>query len=269
MDIHGVVVDERLQPLRANVTLAELNQTVVTSSTGTFQFTNLVAGTYFVRAAAPEYRTKVLTVDPQTASQQMRFQLDPLPTNVPYNESVRFHGHIQCALEAAIITPSCDTLVLFAEDGAKLPETHLFNDTFETSLPVSDNWKTVVADVVFDPSQQPALDGLRVTVRGTYDQKQLDTYQQYGRFNASAPFAFRLEPGQTYPEGQSAVPANTTMFVFDVYPQSQAWHATCQPPLPEDPSHCLLGVGAGVDVDFTLVLTTFYVAPAPTGFVAP
>jgi hypothetical protein len=262
MNIHGVVVDEAVHPLNATVSILETGQSQPTGSGGAFRFDNLRPDVYFLTARADGFHSKTLSVTPEAAAaDSLRFVLEAMPTNVPYNTTVHFRGHIECALETLILSPSCDSLLTD-------PSVHqhaVFSTNSSTLLLVDNNWKTVVTDVVFDPGTQPALDGLRITVRGSHNVSSLGAYQQYGRFNASHPFTFRIEPGATYPDGTGGpVPENTTVFKFDVYPQSKEWHKVCE--VPPVGSECFLGVGAGKDVQFDLYMTVFYVQKAPDGF---
>lgn len=260
MSIRGVVVDAGIHPLNnATVTILETNQTLRVSPGGLFRFEGLRPDTYILTARATSYRAQTLSVTPETAKDELRFQLDVIPGAVTYNETARFHGNIQCALEVLILSPSCDS-VLTIIPGAP----SVFNTTSNALLPVEDGWRTVVVDVVFDPAAQPAMDGLRVTTLGSHNASSLGNYQQYGRFHDAKPFTFRIEPGQNYTDDTAGpVPSNTTVFRFEVLPQSIAWHAVCVPP---GSATCFLGVGVGHDVSFDLYITTFYGKPAPTGF---
>ena len=255
-DIRGVVVDEALRPLAANVTLVERGLTVQTGAGGAFAFKDVVAGTYFLRANAPGHREQTLTVDAARARDPVRFVLEAVASEQVHNVTVQFRGRIECALEAAIITPSCDSAVT-SQGGPALFEA---NQTATVGLEYG--WRTVVADLVFDTASQPGIDGLRVTVRGTRDADDTGEYEQYGRFNGTASFTFRLEPGVQYPEGTQPVPGNLTGLEFAVYPQSHLWHAACDP----SSGRCFLGVGAGTDVQFDLFVTAFYGEPAPAGW---
>lgn len=256
MTIEGVVVDAAIQPLAgATVTILELNATQLTGPTGTFRFEDLPVRSYFLTANAPEHMAKTLSVDSSGAT--LRFQLDAMPTERAFNVTIPFKGHIQCALEVIIISPSCDSLITY------VGQDPVFEQDFTANLPVGRNWKTVVGDLQFDASAYPLLDGLRVVARGTLNQSDTGTYEQYGRFFGSEPFTFRLEPNGTYPEGVTPVPAQASLFQFDTYPHSHGWHALCAPPGSET---CFLGAGAGLDISFDLFLTVFYVEAAPEGW---
>ncbi|HUR62543.1 MAG TPA: carboxypeptidase-like regulatory domain-containing protein [Candidatus Thermoplasmatota archaeon] len=258
LDIHGVVVDEGLRPLSANVTLVETNETQATED-GVFRFDDLAPGVHGLRVSSFGFRTQLLTVSPEMAADEVRIVLEALPGLVPYNQTLHFHGFMECALEALIITPSCDTLLTDPRVGGPM----IFPSNTSAVFPVQNAWRTVLADLVFDPDASPALQGLHVTVRGGQDDDALASYEQYGRFDGSAPFQFRIEPGQTYRDGTSAVPANTTVFVMDVYPEGLGYGEVCDP---SETFNCFLGVGAGQNIEFDLYVTTFYVDPAPQDF---
>ncbi|MEA3203615.1 MAG: CarboxypepD reg-like domain [Thermoplasmata archaeon] len=264
MAIHGVVVDEALHPLGATVTILETNASQATGAGGAFRFDDLRPDVYFLTARSTGFRAQTLSVTPEAAQQPLRFQLAANPSDAPYNTTIHFRGRVECALEALIISPSCDSVIT---DPKALghPELGRFNTTNSVVVDVEDGWRTVVGTLVFDPSGQPGLDGLRVTVQGTHNQSALGTYQQYGRFDGQDSFAFRLEPGATYADTTAGpVPQNTTAFKFEVYPQSHLWHVVCVPP--GEGGTCFLGLGAGLDVGFDLYVTTFYGQPAPDGF---
>lgn len=258
MTIRGLVTDKALRPIpTARVEIAENGRTQNVTASGTFEFAGLVPAIYFLTATAPEHGNQTLSAKATPGTATLEFVLERLPSNAPYHDDpVHFRGHIQCALEVLIITPSCDT-VLTAEPVGQEP---VLNGTFSALLPVGAGWKTVVVDVVFDPADQPGFDGLRVTTRGSYDPHQLGTYEKYGQFIGADDFTFRLEPDQSYEEGDKPVPSNTTMFQLDTYPHSHGWHTVCDPRPDGD---CFLGAGAGIDVAFDLYMTVFYGEPAP------
>jgi hypothetical protein len=255
--IHGVVVDEAVRPLAANVTLVERNQIQATQG-GAFRFDGLAAGVYNLKVRARGYEPQNLVASTESAD-EVRVQLTALRGTQPYNTTLHFHGTIECAMEALIITPSCDTLLSDPAVGGPA----VFKANYSALLPVDPYWKTVVTDVSFDPNASPLLQGLHVTVRGAHNASALANYQQYGRFSGAKPFQFRIEPGQSYTDGTSPVPENTTVFKMDVYPQGTGYHAVCAPP---GGTTCFLGVGAGQNVEFDLYMTVFYVTPAPAGF---
>jgi hypothetical protein len=216
----------------------------------------VVAGTYFLRARAAGHHEQTLTIDAERARDPVRFVLEAIPAEQVHQVTTHFRGRIECALEAGIISPSCDSAITHGGGPA------LFEANQTTLVGVKPGWRSVVGDLVFDAASEPGIDGLRVTVRGALDAGDSGSYEQYGRFNDTRSFTFRLEPGGTYPDGTEPVPGNTTAFEFAVYPQSHLWHATCDAGVPP----CLLGVGFGTDIEFDLYVTAFYGKAAPEGW---
>jgi hypothetical protein len=258
MSIVGLVQDEDLAAVAgAAVHVRSLDASATTDAAGNFRIDGLLPSAYLVDVAAAGFENATLTAEPTaTNNASLNFILSRPATLRPASEVVHFNGLLQCAAEYVIISPSCDTLLTFAGGPA------VFEDTSTFDLGVRPGWSGVAVDVDFDPGSSPGLDGLRLVVRGIDDAAELNEYQQYGRFNAPQPFTAVLEPGALYEEADIPVPANTTAFRFQVYPQSHGWHATCA----VGDEACTLGVGAGVDVSFDLYVTVFYNQPVPAGY---
>ena len=256
MSIVGVVQDESFVPVPgAAVALRLANRTTTTDGQGNFRFDGLPESAYLVDVTASGFEPATLTAEPAMATNASLGFILRRPLSLRPSVSIEhFRGILQCALEAGIISPSCDSALTVAP-GAP----HLFNDTSAFEMGVNPNWGAVAVDVDFDPGANPGLDGLRLVARGLGDGDQLGDYEQFGRFNASSPFTVLLEPGATYADGTGPLPANTTLFRFEVYPQSYGWHATCA-------ATCLLGAGAGVNVSFDLYVSVFYNQKAPDGY---
>lgn len=255
MTILGLVQDEGLAGIAgATVHVRNLDANATTDAAGNFRIEGLLPSAYLVDVAADGFENATLTAEPSaTNNASLNFVLSRPASLRPASEVAHFKGILQCAAEYVIISPSCDTIVTFAGGPT------VFEDTSTFDLGVRPGWSGVAVDVDFDPGASPGLDGLRLVVRGVDDTAQLNEYQQYGRFNAPEPFTAVLQPGQTYEEADVPVPANTTAFRFQVYPQSHGWHATCA-------AACALGVGAGVDVSFDLYVTVFYNQAVPQGY---
>jgi hypothetical protein len=249
MTIAGVVVDSGFVPIAgANVSVRLTKFTATTDALGQFRFENLARSAYLVDVQAAGFQNATLTAEPKEVA-SLEFILRLPDSMLPYNLTVVHRGFIECALEALIISPACDSLL--TDDRVGGPR--VFNSTTIFNHTVGSRWRTIVVDVEFDPSANPGLDGMRVTVRGRNDQDSLGSYQQYGRFYASKPFTFRLEPGQTYAEG-TMVPENATVFRLETYPHGHNYHPA---------GAGVLGVGVGQNIRFSLHVTTFYNEPAP------
>jgi len=266
MAIAGVVTDEAYRPLQANVTIDGV-LTQATGADGAFLFAGLAASPHTLRAQAPGFLPRDMSLSPDGITQGLTVILMPEPP-AGRMHTQRFLGHYDCALEALIISGSCDALVAAANERAgdagvpaQAPTPFGGNGTFLLELPTA--WRTVVLDLHFDAQAMPGLDGLRMVVRAGGAGSGVTDYQNYARFHGDAPFSVRLEPEGVYPEGVAPLPGNATRLLIEVFPHSHAWHATCEPP---GAGPCLLGAGGATDVRFDLVASVFEGLPAPEGF---
>lgn len=264
IDLRGHVFSPALIPIaNATVTVIATELSEVTDQDGAFDFGRHEPRIYTLRATATGFMETSLTVTPEHAGQAIRLVMQPsLPTQ-PYNQTFQFTGIMQCAFEALIISPSCDSAIAAANDeienrGGGRPIPLLFDTNQSFVFLAEPGWRTLVIDVVFDGDAHPGLDGLRITVRGSLDPDSGGEYTQYGRWNDAHSFTARLEPGGSYDEGTEAVPENAVGFQVDTYPHSHLWHAGEASPF--------LGVGFAQNVRFDLYATLFYVEPAPAGF---
>lgn len=251
MDIIGTVRDADLLPMVGNVTLEEASLTIQTDARGDFAFEDLPVDFYTVTADAADHLPQTLTVTPGS-NETLVFALRQF-TQEATHDTVRFEGRMQCAAEYVIIAGACDRVLTEYGVDPVVDQASIFD------VAVGTNWRTLVVDVVFDG--QPGLDGLRVTVKGTNDSDSLGTYIDHGKFHASESFTFQLEPGGMYDGGDIPIAENATTVRFDVFGQGHGNGIVCDPD-----DTCFLGAGAGIDVKFELLVTAFFVEPAPAGF---
>jgi hypothetical protein len=236
------------------VAVIGLDAARTTAEDGAFDFGRLARRLYTLQASAPGHTPANLTITPEQADQPVSIVLEAGYPVTPYNTTVHFHGILQCAFEALIISPSCDSGLVFAG----VPPVFAQNQSF--LFQADPGWRTLVVDVVFDGQAPPGLDGLRIALRGSLDPDSGGEYVQYGRWHDSTSFTARVEPGGNYTDGVEAVPSNATGFQVDVYPHGHAYHDVCAG------DSCFLGAGAAVNVSFDVYATLFYVDPAPEGF---
>lgn len=255
MVIRGIVQTADLAPIvTANVTVMPLNLTETTAPDGSFRFPPLPLAVYDIAVTADGYLPRTVSVTPGQ-NNSILITLEPSAV-APTQDLQRYKGHLQCAAEYIIIVGACDRVSTEFGGPSLVDAEGIFEHDVQAG------WQTIVVDVVFESGAASTYDGLRVTVKGGDDADALNEYAQYGRFHDSTAYTFRLEPGQTYNDGNAPVPGNATTFLFDVFAQGHGYHAVCDP----SGGSCFLGVGAGVDVQFELVVTTFYHEGAPEGF---
>ncbi len=255
MTIRGIVQTSELGRVDANVTVMPLNLTETTAPDGSFAFPPMPLAAYTVTAEAAGYLTRTLDVAPGS-NESILITLEAVAAT-PTVETVRYKGHLQCAAEYLIIAGSCDRFSTQFGGPALVDSAGIFEH------PVAADWETIVVDVVFAGGAASTYDGLRVTVKGVDASDALNEYEQYGRFHDSDAFTFRIEPDQAYPDGAMPVPRDATMLLLDVFAQGHGYHEACDP---TGAFGCFLGVGAGIDIQFELVVTTFTIERAPDGF---
>lgn len=251
-EIHlkGVILDDAAAPIvGATVRAVTLDLSQQTAADGSFDFGLVPEGFYPIQAEATGYKPANDTFGPSSAS--FRMQLIYIAPQEAYQTVVQFQGTLECAFEALIISPSCDSAVTFVGGPGAFQADNVFDYVTEPG------WQTMVLDVVFDQADQPLLDGIRLALRGGGDSNDLGTYEQYGRFYGSESYTVHIVPGGEYEEGSGPVPADVTAYRIESFPHGHGYHAAGIP---------FLGVAAGVDVTYDLFVTTFYVDPAPDGY---
>lgn len=248
--LRGVILDDDGMPISgATVRAVTLDLVQETAADGSFDFGWVPQGFYPIQAEAAGYQGANDTFGPTT--QSFRMQLVFVAPQEPYTTVVQFEGTLECALEAFIISPSCDSAVTFVGGPSVVQADNVFDYTTEIG------WQTMVIDVVFDQADQPLLDGIRLSLRGGGDSNDLGSYEQYGRFYGSQSYTVHIAPGGEYEDGSGPIPADTTAYTIESFPHGHGYHPA---------GVGFLGVGVGVDVTYDLYVTTFYVEPAPEGY---
>lgn len=260
--LRGHVLSASLQPIsNATVTVVGLGVSSTTKGDGAFDFGTQERRLYTLMAKAQGFEDASLTVPPDLQG-QVRLIMQAGDPVTAYNTTVHFRGILQCAFEALIISPSCDSALVALNDAleeraGERPAPQPFDQNFTFLFGADRGWKTLVLDIIFDDDAHPGLDGLRIAVRGSLDPDGSGEYTQYGRWHDAVSFTARLEPGGTYTDGTEPVPASATGFQVDVYPHSHAYHPAEQG---------FLGVGFAQNVRFDVFATLFYVDSAPEGW---
>ncbi|MGB0652669.1 MAG: carboxypeptidase-like regulatory domain-containing protein [Thermoplasmatota archaeon] len=262
--VSGLVQDDGFAPLAgALVTVEETGANVTTDAAGRFLLPSMPVAGYRISAAYPGHENTTLLVSPREGPIELAFTLPFIP--VPYSESTRFRGHLDCASETLIITGSCDLIIQFANEQATgspdgpIPQPFSGNNSFDHA--VGPGWKSLVADLSFDPSAAPGLDGMRLSALASRSASELTLYDKYEDAHAAEPFTLRLDAGTETSEGLM-LPTNATQFRFEVYPHGYGYHQACDP----SGDTCFLGIGAAGNLEFDLFVTTFYLEAAPAGW---
>ncbi len=253
MVIGGFVESETLVGLPgATVLLGGTNLTQTTDWQGNFRFPPLEPRAYPVEVRLAGYRTQTLVAQPGTNEGSLDFVMVRDVPRDPYQRAEHARGILECAAQAVAVSGSCD-------DPAGTPVLQNL-----TTFPFAQaaNWRTLVLDLAFDPQSNPGLDGLVMIVRGRDGSTGIAS--TVGRFSGSTSFTTRLEPGALYPGGDAPITANTTALQVTVEPRGYLADASCA--AGQAVGQCPGGVGVGLNVQFDLYVTSFYVTPAPDGF---
>ena len=253
VNVRGVVVDPSIHPIvNATVTLVDEHVSTKTASNGMFDFGPRAPKIFTLKVTAKGFLGQTLIGDGSTVFKFV-LEVDRLQVT-PYNTTVTFHGHYDCGIEVLIIPGPCGILFDFAGQPDPLPFTNTTTFYFQTDP----TWKTIVMDFAFDHPSPATFDGYHFSLSAPNDANQLGTYQLYGRFSGQESFTARITPGATLPESSNGpLPQNATTFRLEGYPMGYGYHPG---------GIGVLGVGAGLNMDFQVVVTTFYIQDAPDGF---
>ncbi|HET6398294.1 MAG TPA: carboxypeptidase-like regulatory domain-containing protein [Candidatus Thermoplasmatota archaeon] len=256
--VRGHVLDQTVAPIAgADVRVVGLELTTRTDTQGAFEFRKVPAGILTVQAYAPGYLPANAT---GPADGPFRITLQP-GAPAAYQLTYAFDGYIECALEVLIISPSCDSGIVALTNGSVQAFEQNFTFPFRADL----GWRSIVVDVVFQGSQNPGLDGLRIALRGLDEETPGGAYEQFGRWHAPGSFTVRVDAeAETYPYGVGPIPGNYTGFRIDAYPHGHLYHQACVP----GSQTCFLGAGAGTSIRFEVFVTVFMMEPAPEGYSA-
>ncbi len=263
-DVTGTVVTPQVMPVAGAIVVASVDgiQTT-TNASGGFKLHDVPLEAFNLTISADGFENKTLAVpaipfvDGAYTERLGRIDLVPLPAATPPPITIPFQGHWQCSLEAFIITPSCDSIITHLREEEGVPVDDVFSTESEFLFAVEDDWANIVVDVKFDATSHPGIAGLRAQLGAPEDPDALTEYEKYGDFTGAQTFTFMVEPGADY-GGDRPMLRGAGDIHLEVYPLSHGWHATCD-------ATCLLGVAAGVDIQFDLFVTIFY-EPAPAGW---
>lgn len=276
--IIGTVKDDEARPLEGIViTLVEQSDVRLTDAEGAFAFEDLAAGNYSLVLSAPEYPTEVRSVVVvEGEEQRVDFHITKLPEFQPYSVTMPFIGQYDCAGEYFIITGDCGILVEFASCTAGYCTSDpAFAEKYQFPINVEARWETIIAELTWTAAANNGLDGMRMYIENTNVSAQGGHAKKVARVDGNEqPLTIRLDRGTIRPEADTYNGTTQKAFIPDeggpeqirVFPKGHAWDITrtvCEPT-----RGCLLGVGAGVSIDFVVYVTIFYNEPAPSEFTA-
>ncbi len=268
----GEVLDASLRPIpNATVSLDGGAETQQTDDAGTFQFDNLRSNTsYILEASAPDHLNATLGGATLPDQAHIIFILEVDPTTLPSHSTWKFKGRIECGAEYLIITGSCDIVAVFLNDAIEksplgmrpVPEPLQAEDRVDVTLPP--RWQTLVVDVGFEPETQSGFNGIRIIAEPLGGSNTTEG-EKYATVHGPASFTMRLDAGAPHPsepEGPTIAPEAPGVRLR-VFPHGHGYRALCQA---TDAAPCFLGFGAGTNLEFELLVTTWINEPAPDGW---
>ncbi len=260
--VHGQVLSPAFNPVAgAIVTLqnpgAVLDDGTVLESLQMIEATTDDDGMFTIQSFPGSHRLLVEHLDYEPIETTVEVPGDnitltaiPLPEDgpVPFQHQFPFDGYIECALEALIITPSCDTIL------TETPVDQVFEDDSVFEIELEDAWNTVVLDVHFDADDHPGLAGLRASVYAPNADAEVFSYERITQAWDSGPFTLRIDPATDYGDAVPS-PDGAGGLRFEFFGHGH-----------EPDGNPLLGVGATQALSFQVIATVFYHEPAPEGW---
>jgi hypothetical protein len=274
----GRIADDEARPLGdMQVTLVEATEVRMTDENGSFAFEGVAPGTYTLVATHPEYEDVVRSVQLAPGDVvRLNLTTSQLPDFRPFSETLTFRGKYDCAAEYLIITGDCgiafETVSCAAGSCTSDP---VFSEAYQFKFEVRERWETILLELAWTSSLGNGLDGMRMYLENTNVSAQGGHAKKVGRVDSDDnPMALRIDRGTVRTDADFYDSTTERAFVPDeaseqqvrVFPKGQAWQTTrtiCEPT-----RGCLLGVGAGVNIDFDVYVTVFYNMRAPDEFSA-
>lgn len=271
--IEGRVLDEEALPVAgADVLVDGRGLSDVTSAAGHFRIADVPAGEQLIRVFKDGYEPGQATVVvPADGTARAEIVLVVLPSFEPHRATHIFEGHYDCAHEVPIWTGDC---MLLYESVMNESDPYT-SETYRFQFDVEPRWQTFVMELVWEGSANNQLEGMRFYLEHVTDVA-TDHSVKVGRADGDDnPLRFTVNRSEPHPRadtdpdtGEPATfPANGSAAQVRVFPHGRFYDESCTiGQIVFDA--CTLGVGAGVDIKFTVYATVFYNEPAPTGFTA-
>lgn len=260
-NVVGLVTDDEALPLGEvsirlkSVKVSPIAISILTNSDGRFRLERVPAGRQTVLAEKIGYNPveTTITVVPGTDT-TVRIVLTPKPVEeykvIPL-EPLR--GHYDCAAEWIANTGSCDYEVKNATG------TYVLNVVNNHTFEVPAGWGGLLFEVTWQAGVQSAIEGIRFQM-----ESQEDLGGMFIKQDATAsPFRITLNAGQVAPDATLGypVPQRGVKTWIHVLPLGYFDGATC-------PVQCGRGVGAALDLRYSVYITIFFGGPVDDAYTA-
>lgn len=276
--IIGNVADDEERPVpNATVELRELSRNTTTDELGDYRFLDVPVGRYTVKATHPRFNATARQVEVRAGAPAQGFlTLVARPEYKPYNFTRELAGQFECAAEYFIITGSCWTVVQGTSCNYVnycVQDPH-FKSKYEFPVAIGSRWDTILLEMTWEvgagslPGMHLYLENANVTQQGLHGKKVALAE------GTTQPLTVRVDRGEAAPGAEKYDGSNVYAFVPDAggdqlvraFPLGNGYDYTSQ--VCEPTRGCFLGVGAGLNLKFTIQFTVFFNGRAPEGFSA-
>lgn len=273
--VAGRVVDDEARAIEgARAEILGLALSAVSDAEGAFLLDGVPVGSRVLEVTAPAHASTARNISVERGrATEVDVVLMPLPSDVAYHLTVPFEGHYTCAHEVPIWTGDC--MLLYesqtGEDDSVTEEQYAFRTL------VADAWESVVLDVEWTYPANNQLDGMRLYLENGNGTETGHSYKVGRADGPDSPLRLQVNRGEPHPRADYYVGTGVRAFIPDagddvqirVFPRGNLYDVTSQVCTnPTQQQGCLLGVGVGIEIRFTVYASVFYFAPAPADFSA-
>ncbi len=273
--IEGRVTDDEGRPLEGvSLGIPSLGLTTASGRDGAVRIDDVPVGSWPVVATSTRHLARLMNVTVNRGeTTRLDVMMAPRPSEAPYYDTVTLVGHYTCAHEMPLWTGDC-MLVYESQTGQN---DTLTDETFAYRIIVGEGWESVVLELVWTYAANNQFDGMRLYLENGNGTESGHSFK-VGRTDGLAnPLRLQVNRGEPHPRADYYVGTNVQAFIPDageevqirVFPRGKLYEQTslvCTNPFQNQ--GCLLGVGLGLDIQFTVYASVFYRARALDTFTA-
>lgn len=275
--------DEHLPIVGANITVAAANRTdtilqeILTPANGGFQIGPVPPGVYAVTYQHLDFEARVETYELRPGyNGYVDVHLLLLENRKPSIDAPEaWTGYYDCGLEFVILSGDC--MILYENVTCELgdcQESPVFAEENAYFYNVSERWSQIVIEMVWEEGGQNQLDGMHLYLaRPDASGDPAAHHVKYAVAEGpQQPLRIDLIQGAAHDTAEND-PATDEPIVLGpaggevvilALPRGQLAEAAGQ--VCDEPGHCFLGVGAALDLKFTVYVSVFFNQVAPDGY---
>lgn len=276
-----VVLTPDLHPIPDALVTAD-DREARTDDAGSARLEGLTPGTWFIDAAADGHRTARVRAEVQ-AGEEATLQVKLLPGDAtaptgpagpanatePYTQQFQLNGFFDCSATYLIITGDCLLLADFAVQSACAAANQtcpqpgdLTNEEFVLEFPLDAGWQTVVAEMHWEAGTTA---GSKMTFAVEPAEAPADGHAaKYARAEGESPLVIRLDAGVPHESASLSADGEAPDMPQEAGGEVLRTRSYVQGEQHRPGGTQFLGVGAAVQQQFEVLVTVYYVEPAPT-----